>query len=362
MIFRAERAIGVDGAVDWVVVDAETYDLHVEATAFLVGLRGRDRSPNTIRAYASRVAAEPQLAEIAERWASWDTAHQKYMQSERRLAGVQLTAAMRTALTTGLDESLPGVQSFAVRSSAEGEDGARRSFAGLYDSKLRVPGPGMDLEEAIVAVWRSWFSLSAIIHRAESSQDEDAWQPPALAVVVQRMINAEVAGVAAVSQDSVEMEWVEGTGERLVDGSADPARRLVTTPVQNPTGRVERAAAAAWALRGQLRVGDLDVEWAADRGRVWVVQARPLTAQVPVNPGLSWVSSSTEPVLRTTALYADTAPREVLPLGPVAELIDHYRTKRRPCTSSGRNTAVSWGRRWSCISTPRAWPDHGGRT
>jgi integrase/recombinase XerD len=56
VIFRAERALGVDGSVDWVGVDAETYDLHVEATSFLVGLRGRDRSPNTIRAYASRVA------------------------------------------------------------------------------------------------------------------------------------------------------------------------------------------------------------------------------------------------------------------------------------------------------------------
>jgi len=45
-----------DGSVDWAVVDAGTYDLHAEATAFLMGLRGRDRSPNTIRAYAGRVA------------------------------------------------------------------------------------------------------------------------------------------------------------------------------------------------------------------------------------------------------------------------------------------------------------------
>lgn len=56
MIFRAERAVGVDGSVDWVVVNADSYDLQVEATAFLVGLRGLDRSPNTIRAYAGRVA------------------------------------------------------------------------------------------------------------------------------------------------------------------------------------------------------------------------------------------------------------------------------------------------------------------
>lgn len=56
MIFRAERAVAADGSVDWVVVEAESYDIHVEATAFLAGLTGRDCSPNTIRTYAGRTA------------------------------------------------------------------------------------------------------------------------------------------------------------------------------------------------------------------------------------------------------------------------------------------------------------------
>jgi len=54
--FQTERAVAEDGSVDWVVVDAESYDLHVEATAFLASLRARDCSPNTARAYAGRVA------------------------------------------------------------------------------------------------------------------------------------------------------------------------------------------------------------------------------------------------------------------------------------------------------------------
>ena len=267
------------------------------------------------------IAAEPQLADIADCWHRWDTVHQKSVQSMRRLATVQLTAAMRQVLTTQLEEFLPSVRSFAVRSSAAGEDGARRSFAGLYDTVLDVPYTG--LEQAIIAIWRSWFSVRAIIHR----ETED-WQPPTMAVVVQRMIDAEEAGVAAVYRDAVEVEWVAGTGDRLVDGSVEPARRLITAPVQNPHGAVEHAAAAAWPLRDQLGVGDLDVEWAADRERVWIVQARPLTAQPPTT-GLSWSSSSTQPVLQVAELYADTAPGDVLPLGPVAEVIAHYRTKRR---------------------------------
>ena len=54
--FRAERAISpVDGAVVWVVVDAELV-LHREATDFLACLVGASRSPNTVRVYAGRVA------------------------------------------------------------------------------------------------------------------------------------------------------------------------------------------------------------------------------------------------------------------------------------------------------------------
>lgn len=56
VLYRAERAVAADGSSDWVVVDADGYDLHVEATAFLVSLRARDCSPNTARVYAGRVA------------------------------------------------------------------------------------------------------------------------------------------------------------------------------------------------------------------------------------------------------------------------------------------------------------------
>ncbi len=282
------------------------------------------------------LAATPQLTDIADCWRRWDTVHQKSIQSMRRLATVQLTVAMREVLVTQLEEFLPDVRLFAARSSASGEDGPRCSFAGLYDTVLDVPRTG--LEQAIIAVWRSWFSVRAITHR-----DTENWQAPTVSVVVQRMIDAEEAGVAAVYRDSVEVEWVVGTGDRLVDGSVEPARRLVTVPVQDPHGSIEHAAAAAWPLRDRLGVGDLDVEWAADRDRVWIVQARPLTAQPPAAAGLSWVRSCARPTLRTAELYADTAPSDVLPLGPVAEVVGHYRTKRRPLYAIGSEHGCDLG-------------------
>jgi integrase/recombinase XerD len=54
--YRAERALSASGDVSWVVVDGGTFDLHVEATSFLAGLRARDASVNTERVYAGRVA------------------------------------------------------------------------------------------------------------------------------------------------------------------------------------------------------------------------------------------------------------------------------------------------------------------
>ena len=53
--YHAERAVMPDGSVSWVVVDAD-YRLHVEGCAFLAGLRAADRSVNTERVYAGRVA------------------------------------------------------------------------------------------------------------------------------------------------------------------------------------------------------------------------------------------------------------------------------------------------------------------
>jgi len=55
--YVAERSISpATGVERWVVADTRTYDLHVEACAFLAGLRSKGRSPNTERVYAGRLA------------------------------------------------------------------------------------------------------------------------------------------------------------------------------------------------------------------------------------------------------------------------------------------------------------------
>jgi integrase/recombinase XerD len=53
--YTAERAVAADGSAYWVVVD-ESFDLHVEACAFLTGLRSAGRAYNTERTYSGRIA------------------------------------------------------------------------------------------------------------------------------------------------------------------------------------------------------------------------------------------------------------------------------------------------------------------
>ena len=105
-----------------------------------------------------------------------------------------------------------------MRSSATTEDAADASYAGQQDSFLDVIGP----IEVLAAVERCWASLHtdrAVAYRARRSGDQ-----PGLAVVVQRMVDADAAGVLftadpVTGDDSViaiNAAW--GLGEAVVGG------------------------------------------------------------------------------------------------------------------------------------------------
>ena len=75
----------------------------------------------------------------------------------------------------------------AVRSSALDEDGTMASFAGIYDSVIDVRGLAA-VEEAIATVRASALSPRALAYRHDG-------QPARMAVVVQRLVRADCAGV-----------------------------------------------------------------------------------------------------------------------------------------------------------------------
>ncbi|GHJ49306.1 hypothetical protein Cs7R123_66480 [Catellatospora sp. TT07R-123] len=200
----------------------------------------------------------------------------------------------------------------AVRSSAAAEDTAQGSAAGQYESFLAVYGPAA-VADAVRACRASLHSPRAAAYRdARKTGAEDV-----MAVLVQRHVDAEVAGVMFTPDrpggtTAIEAAW--GLGPSVVGGTVTPdAYRVagdgtVARTVAGKQTRLDRRGTAlvtgdvpAWqrdlpalddaAARRLARLGQQvaavlggaqDIEWAigAD-GVLWMLQARPVTAAPP---------------------------------------------------------------------------------
>jgi phosphohistidine swiveling domain-containing protein len=141
---------------------------------------------------------------------------EELQQVRERAEGAPLADALREALETVGDGPL------AVRSSAAGEDGARSSFAGQFETVLGV-APDVDaIWRAVVQVWTSAFQPRAVAYRRERGE-----RAGPMAVVVQRLVEPEAAGVAfsvdPVTGDGATavVSAVYGLGEGLVSGALD---------------------------------------------------------------------------------------------------------------------------------------------
>lgn len=206
-----------------------------------------------------------------------------------------------------------GPVAVAVRSSAIGEDSGTHSFAGIHSSFTHVRGED-ELDRRVADCWASAFAPRALAYRA----GRGLAGPPAVAVVVQRMVESDCAGVAFTADpvtgrtDRVVVEPALGLGEVVVGGLVEPDTSVFSLPgldpvfehigvqthavVPGPDGhdrsvaldpdrasaRVltpDRAAAVArLAERVQEHFGaPQDVEWALEGDTLYLVQARPVT-------------------------------------------------------------------------------------
>ena len=197
----------------------------------------------------------------------------------------------------------------AVRSSATAEDGSEASFAGQQETILGVHGD-VELLNAVSRCWASLDTERAVAYRKKQGISADGL---AMAVVVQRLVEAEVAGVLFThdpldsegKQMLVEASW--GLGEAVVSGRVTPDRfqldratgevrdRHVETKTVMVTGTGERPVSAekqSVPCLDDARLAELadlgrkveafygaprDVEWAYADGRFWLLQARPIT-------------------------------------------------------------------------------------
>ncbi|SHL28598.1 pyruvate, water dikinase [Pseudonocardia thermophila] len=229
------------------------------------------------------------------------------------------TTAAITAAYAALGDDVP----VAVRSSATAEDLPGASFAGQQDTYLNVVGA----EAVLDAVRRCWASLwtdRAYAYRETTGIDQHT---VALAVVVQEMVDAQVAGVLFTAdpvsgrRTRTVIDAAPGLGEAVVSGAVNPDHivvedgRIDYTPGEQavavralPGGGTEHEELPADTthaltddqVRALAELGRAverhcgspqDVEWAIDiRGALLLTQARPITTLHPVptpnRPGL----------------------------------------------------------------------------
>jgi len=205
-------------------------------------------------------------------------------------AGVaDMTADARRSLVHAGAQDL-GRGPFAVRSSGIAEDGAERSYAGIYESVL-----GVSADELPAATDRCLASA----HGVRVADYEPAGDGR-MAVIIQQMITTAAAGVALTADPingdrrSSVVTAVRGLGEPLVSGAAMGDEWVIrgdkATPRRQPEHAIDRRQAIQVASEARRIAGargtPQDIEWAIDAdGTLWILQARPMTA---LPPDVSW--------------------------------------------------------------------------
>jgi pyruvate,water dikinase len=198
-----------------------------------------------------------------------------------------------------VDLSFSQAETFAVRSTFEGEDTGDSSFAGQFDTLLDVPRTAV--ASAVEQVRKSYEKETIRAYR-EALLRKSGEAPSAVPsdrsmtlapVLVQEMLHPDMAGVAFSANPTGLLNEIvlvvgRGLGDAVVEDRADTttyyynkddALYYYETQGDSPT-LSEDLLTQLWDLVG--RVEDLygrpmDIEYAICADRVWLLQARPIT-------------------------------------------------------------------------------------
>lgn len=172
---------------------------------------------------------------------------------------------------------------FAVRSSALSEDSAQASFAGEFETVLNVK-TDKEIQEAIYTVFRS--RESGRVKAYSSVQGMD--QSHEIAVVIMLMVQSEISGVLFTadpitgSHSSMTGNFVYGLGEQLVSGEANAYPFKLIRPkgkYEGPEDFKKYASELYKYAAGLVKElgSQQDIEWAVANGKLYMLQARPIT-------------------------------------------------------------------------------------
>jgi rifampicin phosphotransferase len=209
--------------------------------------------------------------------------------------------------------------SFAVRSSSPEEDLEGTSFAGIYETVLGVATA--QLKNAIKKAFVSCLDFRIIAYKREHCID---FHSPRIAVIVQEQIASELSGVGfslnplTNNYDEAVFNANFGLGESVVSGLVTPDEFVVdkitgkikSSSIADKQLVIELASAEGGTARRQhydskartlsdeqlqaltslikdvekLYGCPIDIEWAFAQGRLYLLQARPITTCVILPP------------------------------------------------------------------------------
>ena len=263
--------------------------------------------------------------EIIDGRASFDSASRSI---QALIKGCELPAALQAELTAAY-QALPGDRpAVAVRSSANAEDLPGLSFAGQQETYLNVSGPEA-VVEAVRDCWASLWTAQALSYRNEMGIESGA---VAMAVVVQIMVPADVAGIlftanpATGQRSEMIVNASFGLGEAVVGGQVTPdtfvvdrttlaaketvigpkAQKIVADGDQGtrlvdvdegerdvaslPDALLTELAGLAARVETHFDGQPQDIEWAVADGKLWLLQSRPITNLPPQPIEVEWAA------------------------------------------------------------------------
>lgn len=275
----------------------------------------------TASAYFDFVKASGLTNKIREALKPLDVQNSKQLQEIAVMVQkLILDAPMPTELAREIEQAYVkmGRGLVAVRSSATAEDLPEASFAGQQATFLNIQNE----KEVVIAVqecWASLFGARAIFYRQEQGFEHFK---VGIAVPVQRMVQSEAAGVmftvepTSSDRSKIVIEAVLGLGEMIVSGDVTPDHYLISKDtmsivnkevkkqewklVLSESGKTKDAnikidltpeeqasqkitdedilflANIGKRLEDHYQIAQ-DVEWAKEKGEIFIVQTRPVT-------------------------------------------------------------------------------------
>lgn len=228
----------------------------------------------------------------------------------------------------------------AVRSSATAEDLPGASFAGQQATFFNIKGEA-NVVKAVRDCWASLFTARSIFYRVQNKINHEK---VFIAVVVQKMIQSEASGVMfsidplTNEKDRIVIESIWGIGELIVQGSVIPDRYVVQKEtfdvlskevshqdiMLSKKGVETKEIKVTSKLQDKQKIEDKeivllakyadklqkhyyfpqDIEWAKEKGKLYITQTRPVTTIEGVDKirketsGNSEVKVSTLPILK----------------------------------------------------------------